>query len=110
MLLAQEITPISNPALSFKNTTPESFVSWGISTFVRLMLTFGFLALIIYFIFGGFMWITSGGDAKKAEGASKQITGAVIGMGIMAAGWAIIGILDNLFGLNILQGFNLPSF
>jgi len=110
MKLAQ--TGIYNPALTerYKDLKPENFFSWGISAFTRVMLFIGFLALIVYFMFGGFMWLSSGGDAKKTEAAGKQITGAVIGMIIMAAGWAIISVLDNLFGLNILKGFNIPSF
>lgn len=82
----------------------------AISTFVRVLLTVGFIAMIFYFIYGGIMWITSGGDAKRTEAAGKQITNAIIGAGLLAAGWALLIILDQFFGLDILKtGIKIPT-
>jgi hypothetical protein len=42
---------------------------------------------------GGIEWITSGGDKGKTESARNKITAAVIGLVILAASWAILGLV-----------------
>jgi len=103
---------IYNPLVPLSETqTGGEWLPKAISVFVQVLLIVGFIAMIFYFIYGGIMWITAGGDAKRTEGASKQITQAIVGMGIAAAGWAIISLLDRFFGLNILtEGLKIPTF
>lgn len=45
-----------------------------------------FLCLLIY---GGFLWMTSYGETQKVEKAKNLITGAVIGLVIIIAAYAI---------------------
>lgn len=104
-------TGIYNPALPphLQNLSGAAFLTWAISSFISIFIALAFLAMIFYFIFGGIMWITSGGDPKKTEGASRQITQAVIGLGLAALGWALISLLGKFLGINILGGFSLPG-
>lgn len=46
-----------------------------------------FLVLIIY---GGFLWMTAAGDQEKVKKAKNLITSAIIGLVIIAAGYAIV--------------------
>lgn len=56
------------------------------------------LALII--IYGGFIWMTAGGDPKKVEKGKDMIKNAVIGLVIVFAAYAITGfVLRNLTGI-----------
>lgn len=101
---------IYNPLVPGSETkTGGEWLPNAISAFVRTFLIVGFLAMIFYFIYGGIMWITSGGDTKRAEAASRQITNSIIGAFILAAGWALLIILDQFFGLDILKtGIKIP--
>lgn len=102
---------IYNPLITGSRTRAAGeWLPNAISAFIRVLLTVGFLAMIFYFIYGGIMWITSGGDAKRTEAAGKQITNAIIGAGLLAAGWALLTILDQFFGLDILKtGIKIPT-
>lgn len=74
-----------------------------ISALLRLAMLVGVLAAIFYFIMGGVNWITSGGDAKKTEAAGKQITNALVGLGILAAVWVFITIMEKFFNIKIIN-------
>lgn len=75
-----------------------------IAAIVRLLMMVAALATFFYLLMGGLQWIMSGGDPKKTEAAGKQITNALIGLGIVAASWAIMLILERFFHVTILSG------
>ncbi len=52
----------------------------------------GFLGLIavILILYGGFIWMTAGGNEDKVATAKKIITAAVIGLIIILLAWAIV--------------------
>lgn len=112
MAITAQTTPITNPVLSenMRNLSAGGFIQWFTSSFIKLIMGAGFITMIFYFLFGGFMWITSGGEVKRNEAAGKQITNAVIGMLIIAIGWAIITVVDKFLNLNILEkGVTIPK-
>jgi len=53
---------------------------------------------------GGIRWIMSQGNKGNVENARNQITNALIGLAIIFAAWAIMKLIETLFGVNI---FNL---
>ena len=69
------------------------------------------VALVFFFIlvFGGLKWVTSGGDEKKVAAARAQITNALIGLAIVFAAWAIMKLIETVFGISIFN-FSIPSF
>lgn len=70
------------------------------------------VALVFFFILviGGLKWVTSGGDEKAVGAARAQITNALIGLAIVFAAWAIMALIDALFGTKIMSGFTIPKF
>lgn len=64
----------------------------------------GFLGIILlgYFLYAGFLWMTSGGSDDKAEEARTMIKNAVIGLIIIVSAFAIsnfvLGSLVNVTG------------
>lgn len=58
--------------------------------------------LIFQILVAGINWITSGGDKTKIEDARNRLTNALIGMVIIAAGWAILALAGKFLGLDIL--------
>lgn len=90
------INTINAPGAGWTN------LSSVISSLVLVLLIVSALATFLYLIMGGFMWITSGGDAKKTEAAGKQITNALIGLGIVAAAWALMIVIQKFFNITVL--------
>ncbi len=81
------------------NTDLGSFVSKTISA---IILVAG-LATLLYLIYGGLQWISSGGDKGKLDEARAKITNGIIGLAIVASAWAVYLLLDYFFGIGIAQ-------
>ena len=97
-----------NPPKGFENLSKIS-VSGMISTAIRLILIVAALLFFFMLILGGIKWILSGGDKAGVEGAQKQITAALVGLGIIFLTWVIINLVKILFGVDLLQ-LSIPSF
>ena len=61
------------------------------------------LMVFFYLIMGGIQYITSGGDKAQAEAARNRITYALIGLVIVVGSFAIIKLIEQFFGLSILN-------
>jgi len=72
----------------------------SVLTFVMLIAA---LLILMYLIWGGIQWITSGGDKGKTEEARNKITSAVIGLIILAAAWAVFLIILKFLGFSSYQ-------
>ncbi|MFZ6035784.1 MAG: hypothetical protein ACOYUK_01455 [Patescibacteria group bacterium] len=57
----------------------------------------GFLGLIavIMILYGGFIWITAGGNEDKVASAKKIISAAVVGLIVVLLAWAIVTFVVN---------------
>lgn len=62
-------------------------------------------AVVFFFVFliGGIRWITSSGDKAQIEGARNTIMNALIGLVIVFSLFAILKLIETLFGVNLLQ-------
>lgn len=79
-------------------------------TFPQMVRSLTVLAMVIasivafaFLIYGGIVWITSGGDKSKTEAARNTITAALVGLLIVFGAWAIIQLLEMFFGVSILD-------
>jgi hypothetical protein len=70
------------------------------------------VALVFFFmlIWGGLRWVTSQGEEKAVAAARAQITNALIGLAIVFAAWAIMKLISVVFGIEIISGFQIPTF
>ncbi|MGI6776156.1 MAG: hypothetical protein ACOX5S_02625 [Patescibacteria group bacterium] len=108
-VLAQQATIDINPGEGFEdiaNITVGSILSGAI----QLVLIVAALVFFFLLIIGGIRWMTAGGDKEKAGAARGQLTSALIGLAIVFAAWAIIRLIEVLFGVSIISGFEIPSF
>jgi hypothetical protein len=80
----------------------ESFPKM-IEAIMNIVLVIGIIAVLLYLIWGGLEWITSGGDKGKTESARNKITAAVVGLIILISAWAIVMFVQQLLGLSILS-------
>ena len=74
-----------------------------IALFWRTLIILGGLATILFLLWGAIDWITAGGEQGKIESARKKMTGAIIGLAILAASVAIVELVGNLIGLDLLE-------
>lgn len=70
-----------------------------VSGILGAALTIAGLAFLVYFVWGAINWLTAGGDKTQVEAAKQRITNAAIGLGLMAAAWAIYGLVIYATGL-----------
>ncbi|HPJ17481.1 MAG TPA: hypothetical protein PK639_04670 [Candidatus Woesebacteria bacterium] len=93
-----DISPKGNFA-QLGNITANSLVSGAISLVLLVV------ALVFFFILvlGGLRWIMSEGDQKAVEAARGQITNALIGLAIVFSAFAIIKLIEALFGINLFK-------
>ena len=70
------------------------------------------VALVFFFflILGGLKWVMSGGDQKNVEAARAQITNALIGLAIVFAAFAIMKLIETIFGITLLGPMSIPTF
>jgi hypothetical protein len=76
-----------------------SFIS---KTFSGIILFAG-MATFLYMVYGGIMWIMSGGDKGKLEDARAKITQSVVGLAVVASSWAVFKLIDYFFGIGITK-------
>ena len=70
-----------------------------ISAILPFVFTGAGIALFIYLLFGGFQFLTSGGDPKAVEGAKSKITNALIGFAIIFIAFLLIKVLEGVLGI-----------
>lgn len=74
----------SAAGISTTNTLPQI-----VGTIINVVLGFMGIVLLFYLIYGGFKWMTSGGESKGVDEAKKMIQNAIIGLVIIVSSYAI---------------------
>ncbi|HRS22767.1 MAG TPA: pilin [Candidatus Woesebacteria bacterium] len=74
-----------------------------VQTLFSVLLVAVGLVFLFMLILGGLKWMTSEGDEKKLAAARGQITNALIGLVIVFSAWAIVALINTIFGINLLN-------
>src|SRR3990167_5336196 len=110
-LLAQIGTiepPESVPNLGAED--PSSFVAGIVRAGIQLLLISSFIIALLWTIFAGYRFITSGGDSKATGQAWTQLYWGLIGMMVVVGSFAIIKLVETFFNVPIIsEGLKLPS-
>lgn len=80
-----------------------------VSGLINLVMVLAALIFFFMLVWGGVKWVMSQGDKGNVETARNQITNALIGLAIVFAAWAIMKLIETLFGINIMT-LNIQSF
>lgn len=101
-----QLTPGTSDFAPLQNITASGIVSGAISLALLVV------ALVFFFILimGGLRWVMSGGDEKNVGAAKNQITNALIGLAIVFATFAIMKLIETIFGISLLNGMTIPTF
>jgi hypothetical protein len=107
------LAQITNPAIDPKVGILKSYLDSGkpasyalgmyITNFIKLAFTIAGVAFFFMLIWGGFEYITAGGDKEKVGTAMKRISNALIGMVILLSSYAIFRLVNRVFGINVLN-------
>jgi len=66
------------------------------------------IAFFAMFLVGGFKYLSSGGDPKKASAASHTITMSFIGIIGVILSWLILLFIQNFTGVKVTE-FSIPN-
>lgn len=101
---------IHNPILPnfLSNLSGAEFLQKMFSVLIRLGFVIGSVIFFYMLTIGAIRWITSSGEKGKLETAQKQITSALVGLVILLLVFAIINLIETLFGISILK-LTLPT-
>lgn len=75
-------------------------VATAVTSFVGVVL---FIVLIV----SGFTYLTAGADPKKMEKAKGSLSGALLGLVIVALAYLIIQFISEFTGVNSIKNFNV---
>ncbi len=111
-LLLASGNSIYNPALN--GLIGNTNLSNGINTtqlFLRNFINFAFGAagIVLFFMLlkGGYQYLTSGADKEAVQKAVKLITTSLVGAAIIFSVYAIVFIMEALFGISLIS-FTVP--
>lgn len=99
------VEPIQNKALkgTLQGKSGSQFLSDFLPRLIGLSFVIGVVIFLFIMILGAIQWITSGGDKAGIEGARGKITNAIIGIVLLLATFAILKIVEDFMGVNILS-------
>lgn len=71
--------------------------------------TIGFLTVVaglsfaMYAVLAGLTWITAREESERISKSKQMLTNALVGLAIVAASWALTGVMETIFGFKILH-------
>lgn len=100
-LLAQVLNLPGNVTIDGPLNATSNFTN--LASLVNNSLTYVFaiagILLLLYLIWGGFDYLTSMGDPKKAETANKKLSSAIIGIIIIFISYWIVQLAEYLLNI-----------
>jgi hypothetical protein len=90
-----------------------NFTSGGFGSLVGQLLTLIFVISIVvallYLVWGGFKWLTSGGDKTAVGAAREHIIAAIVGLVIIFLSYFILNIIVGFFTGQSLSSLTIPT-
>lgn len=74
---------------------------------ITLLYSVSAIAVIAYFLWGAFDWITSGGDKEKINSARRKMTHALIGLALLSLSFVIIAVVGEIVGFSPLKDLQI---
>lgn len=73
-----------------------------ISSIIGMMTAAASIWFLLQVLFGGYEWMSAGGDTKKIENARSRITNAFIGIIIVVGSWSLLAVTGQFLGFDTL--------
>jgi hypothetical protein len=96
---------LSNPLRDLLSRDNPGFLFLQLLLHNLIVLIFVIAILVFFFMFiiGGIQWMTSGGDKAATESARGKLTAAIIGLVIVFLVYAILNLIEILFGFDLTR-------
>ncbi len=102
----QPVTDVRQPA-NLQETTVLSTLETWISDIIGVITILATLFFIVYAFVAAFNWITAAGDKSKIEQARNRLVMSTLGLILIVATHAIIGLIGGIIGLELLNPGNM---
>ena len=108
---AQNISPCQNATGIVKTLCGTGANNLGqiLGFVISIAFIIAILVALLFLVWGGIKWITSGGDKTGVEAARNQIIAAIIGLIVVFLAFFILNLILGLFGLSLFK-LDLPTF
>jgi len=93
------LIPNTGPARNISNISASGLVS----TLINLLIGGAGVVAFIFLLLGGWQWITAGGDKDGLDKARKKVTNSLIGLALVLSTYALLRVVQILFGINLVQ-------
>lgn len=107
-----QLAQVTNPSIgSLRDMVGQGgtgFVSALLSVLITGIIFVGGLYFVFQLLTGAVAWIGSGGDKAQLEQARSKLFSAGIGLVLLFSAFAIITLIQNVFGVNLLL-FDIPT-
>ncbi|MDD2758570.1 MAG: hypothetical protein PHD72_04370 [Patescibacteria group bacterium] len=80
---------------------PATDIRQIIANIIRIALGLVGIVLVVIIIYGGFLWMTAGGNEEQIGKAKKVLTNAVIGLVIILSAYAIVLFVMRMLGIGV---------
>jgi hypothetical protein len=90
----QGLANIGNPFPGGQLTQPGSVEEW-IAAIINIALYLAGILAVIFIIYGGFLYITSGGNEAQAKKGRATLTYAIIGLVLVILSFVIIRVITS---------------
>ncbi len=80
-----------------------------IRTGITLMFITAMILALVFLVYGGIKWITSGGDKAKLEGARSTIIASIVGLILVFSSYFILNVVLQIFGFQSISKFTIPT-
>ncbi len=81
-----------------------------ILTLIKSALTFLGILFFVIVLYGGFMWMTAGGNSDRSQKGTKLITNASIGLIIIVLSYAIVVMVFNIINKSIEEAKDKSTY
>ncbi len=109
-----DASPVGNPSLNnpvlneklqdiLVNRNPTEFFAIILPNIVGLSFVIGVVIFLFVVAIGAIQWTISGGDKTAIESARGKITNAIVGIIILFSLFALLKLIEDFFGINILS-------
>lgn len=89
-------------AKTFTGESALATITGAVSSIIGFLTIAGGIWFMFQMFFGGYEWINSGGDTKKLTSARERITHGFFGLTIIVGSWALLAVVGQFFGYDIL--------
>ncbi len=89
------------PGIPSGASSPQTIILASLNLLIMAVV----IGALIFIIYGGILWATSGGDKAKLDKARRSITFSIVGLVVMILAFVIVQTVGMLLGVSVLSGF-----